>query len=120
MIPIKKAKQIREDLNLEAVVIYGVDEDGIEHVATHGKTTINAKQAAEIGNGLKKILEWPKNLCNSKPLDRICGNCSFFQRGYHRPGDVIQSNMYGKCMNNPEPIKRFEQDISCGNFEPKY
>ena len=118
MISIKEAKQIREQFGFTHIVILGIDEDCKQYVATHGKSRVNSKQAADMGNHMKKELHWPVKDCNAKPLERICQNCSFFQRGYHRPGDVIQSNMHGKCMFNPEPIKRYEQDRACGNFEP--
>lgn len=118
MITIKEAKQLREKLGYTHLVILGISSDCTQHVTTHGKTSVQAKEAANMGNNLKKYLEWPLNLCNSKPLERICSNCDFWQRGYHRPGDVIQSNMHGKCMFTPETIKRYEQDRACGNFEP--
>jgi len=120
MITIKEAKELRERFGFTHLVILGISSDGTQHVATHGKTNVHAKEAATMGNHLKKELGWPADKCNSKPLERICGNCSFWQRGYHSPGDVIQSNMHGKCMFNPEPIRRYEEDKACGNFEPKY
>jgi len=115
---IKEVKNIREQFNFTHLVILGIKSDGKQHIATHGKTLIQAKEAANIGNQLKKKLEWPSNISNSEPLERKCENCSFWQRGYHRPGDVIESNMHGKCMFNPDPIKRYEQDRACGYFEP--
>jgi hypothetical protein len=118
MISIKEAKQIREKFGFTHIVILGVDEQGNQNVATHGKSRANAKQAADMGNHMKKELHWPVKNCNTKPLERICAHCDFWQRGYHHPGDVIQSNMHGKCMFNPEPIKRYEQDIACGQFLP--
>ncbi len=118
MITIKQTKEIREKLGLNGIVIFGYDENLNQHVASHGKSGLDARQTAKFGNDLKKHLGWPKELCNTKPLERICQNCSFFQRGYHSPGDVIQSNMHGKCMFNPEPIKRHEQDRACAHLEP--
>jgi hypothetical protein len=118
MISIKEVKQLRENFGFTHLVIFGISNDGKQHVATHGKTAVQAKEAAFMGNNLKKDLGWPSNLCNSKPLERICEYCSYWQRGYHSPGDVIQSNMHGKCLFSPEPIKRFEQDRACINFEP--
>jgi len=119
-ISIKQTKQIREQLNLRQIIIYGISYTGVKQISTHGKTVIDAKEAAEIGNKIKKEFGWPQAFCNSKPLERICEHCSYFQRGYHHPGDVIQSNMHGKCMFNPESIKRYEQDRACGQFEPAY
>lgn len=119
-ISIKQTKQIREQLNLSHIVIYGISETGEKQISTHGKTATDAKQAAEIGNKIKKEFGWPQVFYNSKPLERKCEYCSYFQRGYHRPGDVIESNMHGKCMFNPEPIKRYEKDRACGHFEPAY
>lgn len=115
---IKDVKKIREQFNFTHVVIFGIDEEGGQQVATHGKSRTESEQAADMGNRLKKELHWPQSLCNAKPLERICENCSFFQRGYHRPGDVIQANMHGTCMFNPEPSRRYEKDRACGQFEP--
>lgn len=120
MITIKELKEIRESLGLTHIIIFGVDEKGMQHVATHGKTITQAKEASEMGNNLKRHLKWPEKLCNLKPLERICQNCTFWQRGYHRPGDVIESNMHGSCMYSPAKAKRFEQDNACGSFEPRY
>jgi hypothetical protein len=118
MIKINEIKQIREQFNFTHLVLFGVDEKGNQHVATHGKSKINAKEAANMGNKLKEDLSWPTKNCNSKPLERICANCDYWQRGYHRPGDFIEENKNGKCMFNPDPILRFEKDIACNNFLP--
>lgn len=118
MIPAKKAKQIREELGLTHLVIFGITPDSVQHIATHGKTRSQAAESALFGNHIKHDLGWPLKDCQSKPLERKCENCDYWQRGYHRPGDVIEKNMHGKCMFNPEPIKRFEEDRACGNFEP--
>lgn len=118
-IKISKAKEIRENLNLTHLVILGITEDGQQHVATHGKSVLHAKQAAKLGNDLKKNIGWPDELCSSKPLERICGNCSYWKMGYHRPGDVIKENFDGKCMIEPSSVSRFEKDIACRSFEPK-
>ena len=118
MISINEAKQIREQFGFTHIVILGIDKDGKQNVATHGKSKANAEQAADMGNHMKKELHWPVQNCNSKPLERICSHCDFWQRGYHRPGDVIQENQNGKCMFNPDPILRYEKDIACGQFLP--
>lgn len=118
MIKIEQAKEIREQFNYTHIVILGIDEKGVQHVATHGKSKQNAKEAADMGNNLKQKLNWPSKHCNAKPLERICAHCDFWQRGYHRPGDVIQENQNGKCMYSPDPILRFEKDTACGQFIP--
>ena len=118
MISIKEAKQIREQFGFTHLVILGIDEEGKQNVATHGKSRANAKQASDMGNHMKKELHWPVQNCNAKPLERICSHCDYWQRGYHRPGDVIQENQNGKCMFNPESILRYEKDIACSQFLP--
>lgn len=118
MITIKEVKQLREKHGFTHVVILGLDGDGSQHIATYGKSSANSKQAADLGNQIKRALHWPSVKCNEKPLERICGNCDYWQRGYHRPGDVIEDNKNGKCMFNPAPIIRFEKDIACGQFLP--
>ncbi len=118
MIKINEVKKIREQLNFTHLIMFGISEDGSQHVATHGKTQLQAKGAAKLGNSLKNKLGWPKDECNSKPLERMCRNCDYWQRGYHRPGDIIEENMDGKCMFNVKPCKRMEKDRACNNFEP--
>lgn len=118
MIKIKEVKEIREKFDFTHIVIFGIDEKGVQHVATHGLSKNDAKQAADMGNQLKKELHWPIKDCNTKPLERICAHCDYWERGYHRPGDVIKENQNGKCMYNPEPVLRFEKDIACREFTP--
>ncbi len=118
MIKIKEVKEIREKYNYTHIVILGIDKDGGQHVATHGLSKKNAKEAADMGNQLKKELHWPVKNCNAKPVERICSNCDYWQRGYHRPGDVIKENQNGKCMYNQDSILRFEKDITCSQFLP--
>lgn len=57
MIHIEKAKEIREDLKLTHLIIFGVDEKGCQHVATHGKSKRDALLSANMGNHLKKRVE---------------------------------------------------------------
>ncbi|WP_299576644.1 hypothetical protein [uncultured Sunxiuqinia sp.] len=104
-IPINKVKQIREEFGLTHIVIFGMIEGENNFVATHGKTAIQAKEAAQYGNNLKGILGWPLQLCRAEPLKRVCKNCSFWQREY--------------CMFKPEPIRRGGLSRACGeHFEP--
>ena len=118
MITIKQARQIREALGLTHLVIFGVTADDHQHVATHGKSRIHAKEAARAGNNLKTSLDWPAEFCNSKPLERICGKCDFWQRGYHRPGEPIPEKWSGCCMHEPNKVQRYDTDIACSQFDP--
>jgi hypothetical protein len=52
-----------------------------------------------------------------KKVEKICQNCHFWQRGYHRPGDPIPYNQDGKCLYEPTKVTRFEKDIACSHFE---
>jgi hypothetical protein len=117
MIQVKEANEIRKRLGLDQIIIFGLDKNG-QHVATHGKTVQDAKVAAKKGNELKRQLGWPEKLCNSEPLERTCGNCSYWQAEYHRPGDVMKENRYGGCMYATEKIHRFEKDRACVQLEP--
>ena len=109
-IKIFEIKKIREDLNLIQIVILGIDVEGIQHVATHGKTKTNAKGAAKMGNLLKKYLSWPDDLCHSKPLERICSNCGFFK--------WTDSRFDPQCYVDPKPIFRESKATACRYFEP--
>jgi len=118
MISIKKAKQIREELGLTHLIIFGITPDHVQHVATHGKSKVDAFEAAHAGNALKSSLGWSSNLCNSKPLERICENCEFWQRDHHDPGYRIPDPWPGKCLFEPTKVKRHDNDIACSRFEP--
>ena len=119
MTDIKKAKKFREDLGYSIIVILGIFPDGTQNVLTHGKTINDAKNAASMGNQLKKKLTWPDKLCNAIPLKRICGNCSYWQAEYHHPGSLIKENRNGDCMFTPDKIGRYEKDRACMSMEPK-
>lgn len=118
MIKIKEIKQIREQFDFTHVVILGISRDGSQHVATHGETIVQAKEAATMGNQLKRQLKWPEEFCNSIPLERKCENCSYWKRKKIDHSERIPENWSGKCMLNPDPSLRHDKDIACRNFEP--
>jgi hypothetical protein len=101
-------------------VVFGLDGDNRQYVATHGKSKLDAQYAADMGNNLKKVLNWPPEKCNTKPLERVCKNCGFWQEKRIDHSERIPENWPGSCMFNPDPTNRREKDIACGNFEPKY
>ena len=109
-ISIKQAKETREALGFKQIVILGIDNDFKQHVVTHGDTSKDADIAAKLGNDLKKILKWPEEICNTKPLKRVCYNCHFLQ--------VAPVGNYEECTYEPMKAIRTKEDISCCNFEP--
>jgi hypothetical protein len=120
-IKISEVKRIREELELQQVIIIGIAQDGTEHVATHGKSPGDAKMATEAAGEVKRILlKWPKEFCDVKPLERICENCEFWERGHIDHSMRIPEHWPGKCCLAPEKVARFEKDIACGQFSPKY
>lgn len=118
MIKIKEAKQIREKFEFTHLVILGISEDGAQHVATHGKTVLQAKEAAAMGNRLKREMRWPEEFCNTDPLERKCENCSYWQRKKIDHSERIPENWSGKCMLYPETVLRYDKDRGCTHFEP--
>lgn len=116
-ITIEAAKKIRQELCLTHVVIFGIDETGTQHVATHGKLEKHAMEAAQAGNNLKKHLGWPEKDCNAKPLVRECYNCAYWRRDKHSPGFGWQAD--GVCQFDPHTVRKNEND-KCHCFEPKY
>ena len=67
-IPINWAKKIAEDLGYSQVIIHGFDgETGIQCVTTYGKSLKDCENAANGGNEIKRLLQWPEELCNTKP-----------------------------------------------------
>lgn len=119
-IPIARAKEIRESLGLSHVVIFGLTEDGKQHVATHGATERDARKAAHAGNKLKTALGWSADLCESKPLSRVCENCTFYKPDYGMwcfngwSGDGSK----GHCLVEPS-VTRVGKEHGCRHFEPQ-
>lgn len=67
-ISITDAKKIYEKSGYPEIIIFGYDpESGMQHLTTYGKDKKHCKDAADIGNSLKKFLGWPEKLCNAKP-----------------------------------------------------
>ena len=64
-IPIKSVRDFGKAHGLTHVIVFGYS--GLEHVATWGKTAANAAEAADLGNRLKRALNWPESLCNAQP-----------------------------------------------------
>ena len=116
-ISIKKIKEVRESLELSHLVIYGVDEDGVKHIATHGKTIKDAKEAAEFGNTMRGKLSWPESTRDLVPLKRVCENCGKWRR-YNSTLDRTKSYENGKCFHEPKVVERNDSDIACRYFEP--
>lgn len=118
-IPIGTVKEIREQLGLTHLVIFGVEEDGTQHVATHGDTERQAREAAIAGNKLKASLGWPESLCKDKPLPRQCSNCVFYKPDYgvHCFNGWSGDGSRGDCLVEPK-TQRVGKEHSCQHFSP--
>ena len=120
-IGINEIKEIRAHIGATHLVLFAVAPDGTQHVATHGETERNAKEAAEAGNNLKRSLGWDESLCKAKPLERKCGNCTFYEpnygtycmNGWSKNGDT------GFCQLEPTKTT-VDAERKCRYFEPKY
>jgi hypothetical protein len=105
MISIKSAKKIREDLKLTHIVIYGIDENGMQHIATHGASVKQAEQSRDLGDQLKVYLKWPETTCGLPILERICKNCEY--------------NLLEECFVNSKIEKRKSYTKACEKFTPR-
>lgn len=66
-IPITKAKEIAQ-LGYDEVIIVGCNyETGTQHVTTYGNSQLACENAAIGGNAVKKLLNWPDEMCKAKP-----------------------------------------------------
>jgi len=103
-ISIPKVKAIREDLGATHLVVFAIAENGQQHIATHGKTQVNANEAAKAGNKLKVALGWPGDLCTAAPLERKCKNCDFYKPDYgiHCCNGWSQDGSHGFCLYEPK------------------
>ena len=113
-ITIAQAKKIREELGLSHLVIFGITPDGYYHVATHGETRRNAEEAAKAGNNLKTALGFPQEKCQSKPVERKCSNCEFFNQHHGCTGWLTTGDC---CLQNVKLEKRVDE--FCKKFIPK-
>ncbi len=114
-IPISKIKALREQLGATHLVAFVITPDGQQHVLTHGETEVDAVNCAGLGNRLKEALQWPDSLCNAKPLERICQNCTYFKDHAHSTG---YRRIYGgKCMLEPVQVNTKPND-KCRHFQP--
>ena len=119
-ISIKDAKRIREEFGLTHIVIFGVEADGTEHVATHGKTMENAREAAKAGNKLKRAIGWPEEMCRDNPVPRRCENCFFYKPdfGVHCFNGWSGDGSSGFCKLEPKHEKTTKDNV-CQHFEPQ-
>ncbi len=118
-ISISTAKAIRETLGASHVVIFAIGDDGQQHVATHGATRQNAKEAAKAGDKLKTALGWPAELCKSTPLERVCQNCAYWKAdwGIHCFNGWSGDGTKGHCHYEPTRIEAVNNS-TCSHFEP--
>jgi hypothetical protein len=118
-ISISKIKSIREELEATHIVIFTIDENNNYQVATHGKTFLQAKEAAKAGNNLKTALGWPENICKSQPLIRKCKNCFYWKADYgiHCFNGWSDNGDYGYCSYEIQQQKTSKDNI-CHHFEP--
>jgi len=116
---IKEIAEIRKKFNYTHIVVLGITEDNIQHIATHGKTSKDAEESAHMGNQIKKMLTWPEERCYDKPIQRICDNCEYWQSDNYRSGVRIEQDQIGLCMYDPNPVERHKKDLACKNFISK-
>ena len=62
MISIKRMEELRKELGVTHLILFSIDENGNQNVATHGKSEKQAVEASNYGNNLKKKhLGFPEN-----------------------------------------------------------
>jgi hypothetical protein len=118
-ISIQYAKKALEDTRMTHIVIFGVSADGMQHVATFGKTKQCAREAAKAGNNLKAALKWEQ--APASPLPRICKNCDFYKPDF---GTFCFNGWSGNgsdgyCLSAPERVRVEGGRRACLNWEPK-
>ena len=119
-ISISTVKEIREQIGATHLVLFAFGSDGTQHVATHGETERNGIEAAELGNNLKRYLGWDESMCKTKPLERKCKNCTFYEADYgtHCFNGWSKTGDSGYCL--VEPVKTtVDSEQKCRYFEPR-
>jgi len=119
MVSIAEVKRLREIINATHIVVFAISDDGTQHVATHGRSTEQATEAAKAGNKLKASLGWPDDLCHEQPLVRQCKNCVYFKVdwGMHCVNGWTGDGSNGWCLYEPRRVEK-KQDSKCAKFEP--
>lgn len=115
MVSIKRMAELREELGLTHLILFGINEDNSQVIATHGKSEKQAIKAADYGNNLKKHLGFPEKMCNSEPVKRECYYCDFYQ---NPPGSF--ERLPGYCCYNVPKQQVWSDRKSCGNFVPRF
>jgi hypothetical protein len=114
MISVQRMAELRKELGVTHLVLFSIDENGDQNVATHGRSEHQAVEASKYGNNLKKHLGFPENTCNSKPIERNCAYCDYFKNG--SGFGYVEGTCY---FENPTKSVHFERK-ACNNFLPKY
>lgn len=65
-VPIKAARDLSRKYGRPVVVIFTLSEVEMQ-MTTYGRTIEDSAFAAESGNRLKKVLDWPDSLCHAQP-----------------------------------------------------
>jgi len=120
-ITVSQTKTICEQLGLTHLIIFGVDAENKQHVATYGETQQQANEAATAGNILKRTLGWPESLCKSTPYPRIHENCEFYEKdwGMHCFNGWTGDGKHGKCLVEPIAIRVEGSARACRYYQPK-
>jgi hypothetical protein len=118
-ITIASVKRYREQLGATQLIVFALDAEGGQHVATHGLSGAESKQAAQLGDQLKRLLQWPEPV-STEPLVRQCRNCSFYKRS--KPALAMygpsSTTDYGQCLVEPKLVERLGHDHCCRHFDP--
>jgi hypothetical protein len=113
MISIKRLAELREELGVTHLILFSIDENGCQNIATHGKSEHQAVEAAEMGNDLKKMLGWDKHI-DTKPYPRECYYCDYYETvaGF--------GNNPGKCCFSIPQKDVYSERKACGNFVSRF
>ena len=100
---------------------YDAYRDGVMHVATHGETVKQAREAATAGNNLKGALGWPLDKCHDNPLPRVHENCHYYEKdwGIHCFNGWSGDGTSGHCHLEPKKVWMKGEETACMYFEPK-
>jgi len=102
-IPIKAAKDIAKQYNLNQIILLAWDGEKT-HVVTYGKTLEDCAQAAQGGNKIKKSFGWPDNICSTEPsrIKKMKDEIKYLKSEIKKMKDEISTylnattNTYGK------------------------
>lgn len=123
-IPVSQAKEIANNYGYTQVIIHAFDsETGVQHVTTYGKNLKECKQAAKGGNEIKRLCDWPEELCNAVPNKKTSSMIIYSIKDSDGWMEMAHDLLFEKFKNDHQDLEedevsdKFYTEVVCKKFE---